>query len=130
MSKVRRIREISVFTSGGKFSVFTLSYVNTALNQSAFRIHKCYIINVFTKHLRRSNGPFPFYRNTSKSDDISLRKIQKYTNFQTSQDYIFHILQCFAIKLHNFTKFRMLFPPVLMNIPNSKVCLKGESAII
>ena len=44
MSKARRIREISVFTSGGKFSVFTLSYANTALNQSAFRIHKCYII--------------------------------------------------------------------------------------
>ena len=31
--------------SGGKFSVFTSSYVNTALNQSAIRIHKCYIIN-------------------------------------------------------------------------------------
>ena len=30
--------------SGGKFSVFTSSYVNTALNQSAIRIHKCYII--------------------------------------------------------------------------------------
>ena len=44
MSKARRIQKISVFTSGGKFSVFTLSYVNTALNQSAFRIHKCYII--------------------------------------------------------------------------------------
>ena len=29
MSKARRIREISVFTSGGKFSVFTLSYVKT-----------------------------------------------------------------------------------------------------
>ena len=32
--------------SGGKFSVFTSSYVNTALDQSAIRIHKCYIINV------------------------------------------------------------------------------------
>ena len=32
--------------SDGKFSVFTSSYVNTALNQSAFRIHKCYIIIV------------------------------------------------------------------------------------
>ena len=29
--------------SGGKFSVLTLSYVNPALNQSAIRIHKCYI---------------------------------------------------------------------------------------
>ena len=27
-----------------KFSVFTYSYVNTAINQSAFRIPKCYII--------------------------------------------------------------------------------------
>ena len=44
MSKARRIRKISVFTSGGKFSVFTLSYVNTAVNQSSFRIYKCYII--------------------------------------------------------------------------------------
>ena len=42
MSKARRIRKISEFTSGR--SVFTLRYVNTALNQSAFRIHKCYII--------------------------------------------------------------------------------------
>ena len=32
--------------SDRKFPVFTLSYVNTALNQSAFRIHKRYIINV------------------------------------------------------------------------------------
>ena len=31
--------------SDGKFSVFTLSYVNTALNQSAFIIQKCYIRN-------------------------------------------------------------------------------------
>ena len=30
--------------SDGKFSVFTLSYINTALNQSAFRIDKYYII--------------------------------------------------------------------------------------
>jgi hypothetical protein len=45
MSKARRIRKISVFTSGGKFPVLTLSYINTALSQSAFRIYKCYIIN-------------------------------------------------------------------------------------
>ena len=44
MSKARRIRKISVFTSGGKFPVLTLSYINTALSQSAFRIYKCYII--------------------------------------------------------------------------------------
>ena len=45
MSKARRIRTFSVFTSGGKFPVLTLSYINTALSQSAFRIYKCYIIN-------------------------------------------------------------------------------------
>ena len=41
--------------SGGKFSVFTLSYVNTAVNQSAFRIVNCYIIrfivSLFAEHL-------------------------------------------------------------------------------
>ena len=31
--------------SKGKFSMFTLSYVNMALNQSATRIHKCYILS-------------------------------------------------------------------------------------
>ena len=33
--------------SNGKFSMFTSSYVNTALNQSAFRIYKRYIIKYF-----------------------------------------------------------------------------------
>ena len=33
--------------SKGKFSMFTSSYVNTAINQSAFRILKCYIINIY-----------------------------------------------------------------------------------
>jgi hypothetical protein len=47
MSKARRIRKNSVFTSGGKFPVLTLSYINTALSQSAFRIYKCYIIKCF-----------------------------------------------------------------------------------
>ena len=37
--------------SKGKFSVFTLSYVNTAINQSAFRILKCYIKNSFTVYV-------------------------------------------------------------------------------
>jgi hypothetical protein len=45
MSKARRLRKISVFASGGKFPVLTLSYINTVLSQSAFRIYKCYIIN-------------------------------------------------------------------------------------
>jgi hypothetical protein len=47
MSKARRIRKFSVFTSGGKFPVLTLSYINTALSQSAFRIYKCYIIKLY-----------------------------------------------------------------------------------
>ena len=47
MSKARRIGKISVFTRGGKFPVLTLSYINTALSQSAFRIYKCYIINIY-----------------------------------------------------------------------------------
>ena len=38
--------------SDGKFSVFTLSHANTLLNQSAFRIHKCYIVNVSVKNYR------------------------------------------------------------------------------
>ena len=29
----------------GKFSVLTLSYINTAFSQSVFRIYKCYIID-------------------------------------------------------------------------------------
>ena len=51
MSKSRRIRTISVFTSGRKFPVLTLSYINTALSQSAFRIYKCYIINIYICYL-------------------------------------------------------------------------------
>ena len=56
------------------------------------------------------------------------RKMWK--NSQTSQYYIFHILQYFATKLHNFTKFRMLFPAVLMSISsNLNAYLKGKSSI-
>ena len=50
-------------------------------------------------------------------------------NSQTSHDCIFHILRYFSTKLHNFTKFMMLFPAVLMNFSNSKVCLIGEWSI-
>ena len=50
-------------------------------------------------------------------------------NSQTSHDCIFHILRYFSTKLHNFTKLMMLFPAVLMNFPNSKVCLIGEWSI-
>ena len=55
--------------------------------------------------------------------------MQSIQNSQTSQGYIFQILQYFENKLHNFTKFRMLFPAALMNIPSSKLCLKGEWSI-
>ena len=61
MSKARRIRKyesFSVFTSGEKFSVFILSYVNTALNQSAFRIHKFYIIIYVGLGLCKNMDPF------------------------------------------------------------------------
>ncbi len=39
---------------------------------------------------------------------------------QTSQGYIFHILQHFTTKLCNFTNFRMLFNAVVMNFTISK----------
>ena len=58
---------------------------------------------------------------------IIATKVHK--NLQTSLGFIFHILQCFATKLHHFTKFRILFSAALTNIPYSKVCLKGESSI-
>ena len=35
----------------------------------------------------------------------------------------------YEILLHNFVIFRTLFPAVLMNIRNSKVCLKRELSI-
>ena len=47
-------------------------------------------------------------------------------NSQTLQGYIFHILEYFATKLDICMKFRMLFSAVLINFPNSKVCLIGE----
>ena len=50
-------------------------------------------------------------------------------NLQTSRGYIFHILQYFATKHHHFTKIKILFLAVLMNIPYLKVCLKGEWSI-
>ena len=52
--------------------------------------------------------------------------IQSIQNSQNLQDYIFYILQCFAAKLDNCMKFRMLFPAVLIDFSNSKVCLIGK----
>ena len=57
------------------------------------------------------------------------RVIQQYTNSQASWDSILLILLYFATKLYNFTKLRVLFPTVLINFPNSKVCLIGKWSI-
>ena len=51
-------------------------------------------------------------------------------NAQTLQDYIFPISQYFATKLDNCMKFRMLFPAVLIDFPNLKVCPVGEWSIM
>ncbi len=53
---------------------------------------------------------------------LSRAKYKSIQNSQTSHDCIFHILRYFSTKLHNLTQFMMLFPAVLMNFPNSKVC--------
>ena len=67
------------------------------------------------------------HKNISKCGNAFPRVIYKsIQNSQTSHDCIFHILLYFTTKLHNFTKFMMLFPAVLTNFPNSKVCLIGE----
>ena len=71
-----------------------------------------------------------FQLNILKCGNAFPRVMQKFTKFANSHDCIFHILRYFATKLHNFTKFRMLFPAVLMNFPDSKVCqLIGEWSI-
>ena len=41
------------------------------------------------------------------------RNTKNIQNLQTSQAYIFHILQSFATKLGNFTNFKMLFLAVV-----------------
>ena len=69
-----------------------------------------------------------FCNQISNCDNSFPRIIQKYKKFANFTGLYFHILQCFATKLHQFTKFRMLFPDVLMNIPNLKVCPKEESS--
>jgi DNA-directed RNA polymerase len=61
MSKARRVRKNYVFTSGGKFPVLTLCYITTALSQSAFRIHECYIIKINTKFANFAGLYFPHF---------------------------------------------------------------------
>ena len=60
------------------------------------------------------------------------RIIQKYTKFAnfTLLQYISNSLQYFATKLHNFTKFRKLFPTVLKLFTNLKVCLIGDGPLL
>ncbi len=65
----------------------------------------------------------------SKCGNAFPHVIKKYTKF-ANFTCIFHILRYqFATKLHNFTKFRMLFAAVLMNFPNSKVCLYNRGMV-
>jgi hypothetical protein len=45
-------------------------------------------------------------------------------------DCSFRILRYLVTKLHNFTKFMMLFPAVLINFVTSKVCVNGEGSIL
>ena len=69
---------------------------------------------------------FVLCNRNSKCDYTFPWIIQKYTKFANFTGLYFPHFTIFLTKLHHFTKFRMLFPTVLMNIPNSKVCLKGE----
>ena len=68
---------------------------------------------------------FVYYAITSKCGKTFPHIIQKYIkNLHTSQEYILHILQYSMTKRHNFTtKFKVLFSHVLIDIPNSRVCL-------
>ena len=50
-------------------------------------------------------------------------------NSQTLHYYTSDTFQHFKTKLHNFTKFRKLFPTVLKLFSNSKVCLTGKWSI-
>ena len=83
MSKVRRIRKISVFTSGGKFPVLTLSYINTALSQSAFRIYKCYIIII------NIPSSLDIYFGNNLIIKSRVLQIKSLTHFQDSFYFIF-----------------------------------------
>ena len=57
---------------------------------------------------------------------FSARNRKYIQNLQISLEYIFHILEYFATKLHYFMKFNMLYPAVLIYVPNSKVFFLNE----
>ncbi len=70
--------------------------------------------------------------------EVWLKNIVKYSHvkfanfiyFCITSHFIFHISRYFSTKLHNFTKFMMLFPAVPMNFSNSEVCLIREWSVI
>ena len=122
------------------FLVFSTKSEQTAIQQS-------HIINPlltsFARSVRESIA-FGFYRTDLAPSSLGLyENLRQYfpvqtshsvnksliQNSQTSHDCIFHILRYFSSKLHNFTKFMMLFPAALMNLPNLKGCLIGEWSI-
>ena len=57
------------------------------------------------------------------------RVIQKYSKFANFTLLYFRHFTIFTTKLHNFTKFRKLFPTVLKLFSNLKVCVVGEWSI-
>ena len=61
---------------------------------------------------------------------FSVRSTKSIQNSQASPDYIFHSLQYFTIKLHNFTHFWMLFRDVLIKCSNFRVSLIGNWLIL
>ena len=72
-----------------------------------------------------------YYAHISKCGNAFPRVIQKYTKFagklhMTVFSTFYDICQ---LNFTIFSKFRLLFPAVLMDFPNSKVCLIGEWSI-
>ena len=123
MSKTRRIRKISLFTNGGKFPVLTLSYINTALSQSAFRIYKCYIIKLY---INTEKNVLYFFYNIAMSKARRIRKISvftsdgkfpvltlRYINTALSQS-AFRIYKCYIIMIDRCASF--LYSSLRINI--------------
>ena len=54
----------------------------------------------------------------------------EYTKFAKFTGLYFPHFTYFATSLRHFTEFRMLFSAVLMNIPNSNVCLNGGEDLL
>ncbi len=73
-------------------------------------------------HMKFANFCYTFVLRARKSTLLYFpRVIQKYTKISKLHMTVFSTFyDIFSTKLHNFTKFRMLFPAVLMNLPNSQ----------